>query len=393
MTPLSCVAATLAETESPATEAGSQGMVLPGFEWSLPCETKLNSQGQRLPNSGTRLTGSVTQWNIDGDFGQLFANLLDSAVGGHPDAARLDKALAHYSKTSSQFLSNCKDAVNFMTPYRGFGPSSQAADVILDEKVKVTDKGSAEYARQRLVDDVHPQLVTKVLQLALAAGTSDPVEHDELVHNAMNSLSGMVGQERAQATLDRLEEWKKLNIPKGAYATVAHYDVETFDAKVKQITKLAMDGDPAMKQIEKSLHKYNHINPLSRAASHPIEGALCVAEFAAPGYFIPAIIQAIDLGYVMATGGPEEKKLIKELYYDRRVESRYRTINAEAQMAMAQYQNAANQQNPVLMVCCESVISQLVGTENVQDVLGRTVLAHQSGQKQMTASSDDQKLQ
>lgn len=385
-------ASTLAESESSANEAASQGMDLPGFEWSLPAETKLNSRGQRL-SSTPRLTGSVTQWDIDGDFGQLFAVLLDSAVGGHPDASKLDKAVAHYNTSSAQFFATAKDAVNWIVPYRGFDPSSTAADVILDQQIKVKDKGSAEYARQRLVDDIHPQLVTKLLQLALAEGTADPVEREELVKNATNSLAGLVGPERAQLTAERLHDWKKLEVPRGAYATVAHWDVETFDTKVKQITKLAMDGDPQMARIVKALNKFDHVNPAAKAVSKPISTGLAIAEFAAPGYFIPSIIYALDFAFVMSTGGPEENKLIKELYYDKRAESRYRAISSEAQMALAQYQNAANSQNPVLMVCCESVIAQLVGAENVQDVLGRTLLAHQTVEKPMTASTDNQKLQ
>jgi hypothetical protein len=398
----SAALATPAQAQDPAAQAttpddaASQGMTLPGFEWSLPCETKLDSAGQRRPvtASGTRLTGSVTQWNIDGDFSQLVDILLDGALGADPKYSKVDHQLAHFRNRTSSVISNARDAANYLVPFRGFALSSEAADVILDEKIKVKDKASAEYAHQRIIDDVHPQLVAKTMQLAMAVGTKDTVQRDELVGNAVASLEKVVGRERAQLALSRLDEWGRLQFPDSAFQSAPHWDVETYQSKIKLVTKLAMDGDPMMQDIVNHLKKYNHHTAVGRASGKTVPAALSIASFACPGWAIPAALELIEVGYIMATGGPEENKLVKELYYDKRVESRYRTLNEEAQLALSQYQNAVNLKNPALVVCCESVLTQLVGAENVSQVLGRTLLSHQiTDPKTMTASSRSQAVQ
>jgi len=398
----SATLATAAQAQDPAVqatpdEAASQGMTLPGCEWSLPCETKLDSAGQRRPATaaGTRLTGSVTQWNIDGDFSQLVDVLLDGALGADPKFTKADHQLAHFRKGTANFISGAKDAAAYLVPIRGFALSSEAADVILDEKIKVKDKASAEYARQRILDDVHPQLVAKTMQLAMAVGTKDAVQRDEAVSNAVASLSKLVGPQRAQLALSRLDEWGKLQFPDSAFRSAPAWDVETYQQKTRLVTKLAMDGDPVMQEIVNHLKKYNHQTRAGRISGHAVPAALSIASFATPGYVIPAALELIEAGYIMATGGTEESKLVKELYYDKRVESRYRTLNEEAQLALAQYQNAVNLKNPALVVCCESVLTQLVGPENLPQVLGRTLLSHQiqADPKTMTATSRSQAVQ
>jgi hypothetical protein len=370
------------------SSTASAGMVIPGSEWQLPCETKLDSEGHRRPSttSGTRLKGSVTEWNIDSDFGQMVDALLDGAVGSNPESTKLDRAVAHYRKKAPTLLSGAGDAANYLIPYRGFAPSSEAADIILDEKIKVKDRASAEYARQRFIDELHPQLVARVMQLAHALGIKDFVKREETIGRAMSSLQQMVGKQRAELALQKLTEWSKLSLPETAYAGAADWDVEQFQTTAKRITKLGMDGDPVMQDIVNRLKKYNHHNAVSRVASHVIPGSLSVGTWLAPGWGIPIALEIINAGYVMATGGPEENKLVKELYYDKRVESRYRVINEETTLALTQYQAAVHTRNPALLICCESVLSQLAGAENLSSVLGTTFLSHELPPSAMAAS-------
>ena len=110
---------------------------------------------------------------------------------------------------------------------------------------------------------------------------------------------------------------------------------------------------------------------------HVIPGSLSVGSWIAPGWGIPIALELINAGYIMATGGPEENKLVKELYYDKRVESRYRVINEETTLALTQYQAAIHTRNPALLMCCESVLTQLAGSDNISSVLGTTFLSHE----------------
>ena len=73
----------------------------------------------------------------------------------------------------------------------------------------------------------------------------------------------------------------------------------------------------------------------------------------------------------MATGGPEQAKLLKELYLDKRFESRWKVLNEEAHLAVENYQVAILTHNPVLLAYSESVVSQMTSSETVNQVFGR----------------------
>lgn len=375
----------------------NQGMDLPGFEWSLPCEGKLEPLSIATKSSGKKmLQGTVTTYDVDGDFGNLIDNMLDGAIAKSNRMGYLDKSVAHYRKASTEKIQNAKEASNLILPHKGFAPSSEAADVILDEKIKIKDKASAEYARQRYIDELHPQVVAKTMQLAMAMGIRDTARREQAVDKAMESLTNLVGKNKADMAMQQMQRWsKEVKVPTAVYGTVETWDVDFFQTKLKEVTKVAMDGDPVMKEVIDRLQKYNHMSTAKRASGKLVEGGLNLASWAAPGLVIPLAIEVVNAAYIMATGGPEESKLVKELYYDKRVESRYRTINEEAQLALTQYQNALNARNPVLLVTSESVLSQLVGPESIQEVLGgRTLLTHHIGARAVeTAQSSSQTLQ
>ena len=385
---------TTAETQYEPT--GNSDMSLPGFEWQLPCEGKFQPKATAAA-SALRLQGTVTAFDVDADFGQLVDSMLDAAVYKSTKMTNLDNAVAHYRKPNQQKLADIKDATNYVIPFRGNGVSSEAADVILDEKIKIKDKASAEYARQRYIDDLHPRVIAKTLQLAMAVGTPDKQRREELTKSALNSLTELVGKDGASAALQKVQSWSKdIRVPEQLYGTANSWDVDFFRDKLKDATKLGMEGDPVIVELKKRLQKYNHKTMASRVGSKVVTGGLDLCSWIAPGFMIPIACEVANATYVMSTGGPEESKLIKELYYDKRVESRYRTINEEAQIALTQYQNALNVKNPVLLVCSESVLTQLVGAENIGTVLGgRTLLTHRvPGQKTIeTAQSNLQSTQ
>jgi hypothetical protein len=154
------------------------------------------------------------------------------------------------------------------------------------------------------------------------------------------------------------------------------WDVDTISKKLKETTKVAMDGDPVVTELMKRLQNYNHKSRTSKVTSKVVEAGVSIATWATPGFLIPLAFEAAGAAYVMATGGTEEHKLIKELYYDKRLESRWRTINEEAQLALSQYQAALASHNGALLACSESVLTQLVGSENIGQVLGKTFLCH-----------------
>ncbi len=350
-------------------------MVLPGFEWSLPCEGRLEKEPENAAPQ-QMLRGSVSQCDIDQDFGNSVDRMLDAALFATTKMHMLEKAVAHYRTPAQKTIKNIKKAANYSTSYRGFASSSEAADIILDEKIKVKDEDSADYARQRYIDEMHPKVIARTMQLSLALGAADTARKEQLTASAMSSLRQLVGDAEANLARQQLSGWaKEIQVPESMYDQES-WDVESFGAKLKDVTKLAMKGDPVVQELIEELRSYNHHSKLSQFSSKVIGSGLNIATWAAPGFFLPAACELANVGYVMATGGPEEDKLLTELYYDKRVESRYRAINEEAQLALSQYQNALHDRNPVLLMCCESVLAQLVGAENMDCVVARTLLTH-----------------
>ena len=76
----------------------------------------------------------------------------------------------------------------------------------------------------------------------------------------------------------------------------------------------------------------------------------------------------------MATGGAEEDKMLRELYLDKRLDSRSQVIAEKSHLALENYQIAKLTKNPVLLAYCESVIKQMTGPDAVRSVLRKSVL-------------------
>ncbi|MCC7529429.1 MAG: hypothetical protein IT342_12970 [Candidatus Melainabacteria bacterium] len=93
-----------------------------------------------------------------------------------------------------------------------------------------------------------------------------------------------------------------------------------------------------------------------------------------PSFIGPGAKVAL-LSYVMATGGPESCKLLKELYLDKRFESRCKVISEEAHMAIDNYQIAVMTRNPVLLACSESLLGQMIGEMGVKEIMGTALLS------------------
>lgn len=362
----------------PAPALVNSGLNAEGKEWLLPFYGRLDSSpASTLAGSSTYvLHGSVTNLDLDTSFAERIDSLLDASLSGNDFTKKLDWAVAHYRTKKQQQWSDRKDFVNKILPYRGFGASIDAGDVIIGDKIKVKNEASANYARQRYIDELHPKIVARVMQIAMGMGMADKARGAQTTASGVSSLKALVGEKEALKTVDMLKEWgKNLKIPSAVYSQPS-WDVETYQGKLKTADKLAMTGDPVVTQINTRLKKMIKHNAISRTSRKSMELSMDIGTFVTPGFILPGIMQLAEAGYIMSTGGTEESKLTKELYFDKRLESRWRAINEESQLALTHYQLAIANHNPMLLACSESVLSQLVGGDNIPEVLGLSVLAH-----------------
>jgi len=363
----------------------TEGIKMPGL-WSLPILGPLKRVNSVIrathrliskPQQAKELKGGICLADDQNKLGQRVDELLETALDRNTKTRVLDQAVAHYRTATQKVIAETKDASDYLIPWRGFGPSSEAGDIILDEKVKLKSRASAEYARQKHIDETHLKVVSSVMQLAMGLGMSDLERGQHIVASGLASLKELVGEEEAVKTMQMLSSWtQSLHIPESVYAQGA-WDVAQRQDKMKTVMESSLDSDPVVHQIKKRLHKFNHRSTFARASAHVVQTTLGAASLT-PSFIGPAAKLAL-LSFVMATGGPEQCKLLKELYLDKRFESRWKVLNEEAHLALDNYQVAVLTRNPVLLACSESVVEQMAGAQVVSSALGASVLASAAG--------------
>jgi hypothetical protein len=111
----------------------------------------------------------------------------------------------------------------------------------------------------------------------------------------------------------------------------------------------SLRDDDVVKSIETRLHRYNHISNFSRVTSKFVNTSLSVVAFSP----------------TFASGGPEEKKLLKEVYLDRCFEGRFERLNQEIALATNNYNHAILTHNPVLFSCAHSLMEGLTSPDTM----------------------------
>lgn len=244
--------------------------------------------------------------------------------------------------TTQRLLATTKDALNYLLPYRGFGPSAEAGDLILNDTVKIKSLASARYVKQRIIDETHLQVMTAVMELA-----SDINKPENLV-----PLAGLVGDAQANEIRDILLTHVNDSVPSSTW------DVLEKQRRYKLLVKSVVAQDKVVSDITVQLNKYNKKSKLSMNTSKILEPVLAALSLT-PNMIGPGAKMALT-SYVMVTGGPEQDKLLKELYLDRSLQSRLNLIAEEAHTALDSYYTAMNTHNPVLYYASDALIGQML---------------------------------
>jgi hypothetical protein len=138
-------------------------------------------------------------------------------------------------------------------------------------------------------------------------------------------------------------------------------DVLSLRRKSQQLLATSLESDDVVESIQSRLHKFNHHSNFMRAASKFVNTTLSLAALS-PTVASPAA-QAAQFVFVACTGGPEEKKLLKEVYLDRCFESRFERLSQESMLTVNNYNNAILTRNPVLFACSQALIAGLSNAE------------------------------
>jgi hypothetical protein len=294
---------------------------------------------------------------------QLIERMVDVAVDRDTEKDSLDAKSRMHDKKWTRVVGRSKDMLEYMTSYQGFESSSEAADVILGEKLKLKNKSAIELVRQKRQDAAHLQLTCAVMEVATGLGLPDMQKRDQAVENGLQEMLPLVGSEQAKQCVQDMIAWsKQVNLPESTFSRDP-WDVLAQRQKSKEMLACSLRNDDVVKTIEARLHKYNHLSNFSRATSKFVNTSLSLIAFS-PTIASPAA-QTAQFIFVACTGGPEEKKLLKEVYLDRRFESRFERLSQESIMAVNNYNHAILTHNPILYQCTQSLMEGLSNPEMV----------------------------
>jgi hypothetical protein len=346
---------------------------------SLPAFEPTSFSARPILKPRNELHGFVTVTEQIANPSQLIERLVDVAVGRDTERDFLDAKSRLHDKKWTHVVGRSKDMLEYMTSYQGFESSSEAADVILEEKLKPKNKSAVELVRQKRQDAAHLQLTLAVMEVATGLGLPDMEKRNQAIENGLQEMTPLIGSEQAKQCVQDMIAWsKQVNVPETTFSRDP-WDVLAQRQKSKEMLACSLRNDDVVKTIETRLHKYNHLSNFSRATAKFVNTSLSLIAFS-PTIASPAA-QTAQFIFVACTGGPEEKKLLKEVYLDRRFESRFERLSQEAIMAVNNYNQAILTRNPILFQCTQTLMEGLSNPEMVAGFTGSQAAPQASSQK------------
>jgi hypothetical protein len=337
-----------------------------------PSTSEVVDASMDLPSSSGKapLQGSATYVDLSGRFSDAVQRLTKSALDREPEYAKVSQAVDHYRTKIQRTVRFTKDAVNYAYPYRGFSMSMEGSRVILDKNQKINNLWIAELAKQRYWDEMHPKIMSQVMQISMGLGIEPSEQSDNAVRKGVEGLEKLVGKETADSTLAELSEWKnQLNVPELVFQQEP-WDVDMTERIYQNALKTSADGDPVVRHIFSRVKKYDH-GKIANCTASVVEANLAALTVLSGSPFISLASEGASTAFVMTTGGPEENKILQEIYYGRRLEIRRKRISDETNLALTNYEKGLLTHNKPQLAMSEIVLANLVGPEKIPELLER----------------------
>ena len=230
--------------------------------------------------------------------------------------------------------------------------------------------------KQEVIDHLHTEITKGILEIAYGLGctnTNDFLTHVKRGRQALTDIAGPVESDR---TLDMLVDWAlKVSVPESTF-TDHKWDLSALDTKTKLASQLSLKQDFLIKTLENKLNYFGGHSKSMLKTAKVVEGTCTGVALFAPGFGVPVAARAVQAGWGKANGGSELSKLLKEIYYQRQMESRSQTLSTETQIALLHYREAMLTRNAALLICAEAVLAQLIGAVGIPQIVEEPVLLH-----------------
>jgi hypothetical protein len=243
--------------------------------------------------------------------------------------------------------------------FQGFDPSKEGADMILDGKTDSKTAFAYNYSRIHRLDERHRKAVTAIMELAIGIGMPTSPRSRVITQMAMQKLQEAVGPDIAQDILGDLQSLQATFAYNKPELPELNLTITGRDALLQQVINTATKEDPVMNHIKVQLAKYNSHTQFTQNSAKVIETALNIAGF------VPTLVAPIaglsNFAFTSATGGPEQEKLLREVYLAKSMEDRQKVIEDDAHLIFDTYLMAIASNNATLFSCSRSLLNQLCG--------------------------------
>lgn len=330
--------ATTSSNENPQTDKNSTKSV-PSNNQDTEGEQRATPSGDKKKSSP--IEGSVTVENPFND------------AGGSSRPAKPAKTTFN---PINKIGSSTKSLANFVFDLRGFDWSKEGANALLDTDLNVKSELGREYSQQLKSDQKELEKDVLLMQIALY------LDHDpQKVLTSMQNLEQLVGRAEAHRLVQEIGQYDAEQ-KNWLYQQQDFEQRRIFTAKVLET---AAKHDAVLCYAHARLAKYNHRAKTVQVAAKIVYTTLGLASFT-PTLVAP-IAETALLSFMMATGGPEQDKLLKEIYLSKMMESRCRVLNEKAHLAMEAMDMARTNHNKRLQVCSKRLLQQITDDQELVD--------------------------
>lgn len=339
--------------------------------------------------SKSRLQGEVSVDISPDPITKCINDLTDLSLSNDPNMLKINKYVERFKGFKHSVVHRTKDALNYVFLYKGVSQSSEASDIILDEKQKLKGRSSAEYLKQKLINKTDLEITKAILELSMGIGNSDESAGAEQIKTASDRLTAMVGADKTNETVEFLKKLVAQNPVSDEIWQQKPWSISQKSDREKYLAESTLAQDPVSQQIIGYLHKYNNVSALNRGAQKLVRTTLSLASLS-PTLVAPAA-QAAIFAWVMASGGSEEDKLLKEVYLGKSLECRDKAIVERANLALESYQLSLITKNPALLQCSRSLVKRMSGDAGLNSILGGGAFVAQKPSNDEITTEEDEK--
>ena len=265
------------------------------------------------------------------------------------------------NKSKSVAASKTKSLVDYVFDTRGADWSTEAAEIIVQCKSQFESESSNKYLDFAYRTDLRWQidcLIAKIADEISLTNTSADKDSSQDISQNIATLSKLIGEDRTYKIIN----WLTIDLmaPESAiYDKTKPPDISNTLDLHSQILASAINQDPLLKKAKTELDPYLSKTKKQQLATKIAYSSLGIAAFV-PNLLAP-IAETTLISTMMSNGGPEQDKLLKELYLAKQIALREAMLDRETNLALHCYSLGLASKNSALLKYSQALSEYISG--------------------------------